>query len=213
MTKNEILKNLKEIIAPEHTALIIVDMQRDFCCNDGAFAQAGRDISMVRSIVQPMQRLLNTCRKKGVFVVHIQQTTLPKGQSDGDAWLAFKTRDKKSPEYGLLGSVGREIIPELTPLENEVCIPKFRPSSFHGTFLDQILRANGIRTVIVTGETTEGCVMATVLDASFNDYYTCVVEDCVASSVPTMQETALKFMRTRYRVLSAKEIERTWDDI
>ena len=208
--RNEILHQMEQIIAPEHTALIIVDMQKDFCYDDGKFALAGRDITAVKSIIMPLQKLLFLCRQKGVFIIHIQQTTLPHGYSDNDAWTAFKTRDGKVPTYALMNSEGREIIPELAPLGDEVCISKFRPSSFHGTFLDQILRANGIRTVIVTGETTEGCVMATVLDASFNDYYTCVVEDCVASSVNHMHEVALTFMRERYHLLTLNEIAQIW---
>lgn len=209
--KKELLRDLKQIIDPAHTALIIVDMQKDFCSPDGSFAKSGLDISSVQAIVPPIQKLLNESRKQRVFVVHIQQCTLPNAQSDGDAWLAFKTRDGKNPEYALYGTEGREIIPELKPQNNEVCVTKYRPSSFHGTFLDQILRANGIRTVLVVGERTEGCVMATVLDASFNDYYTCVVEDCCASSTREMEKVAMAFMRTRYKVLKASEIIDIWN--
>lgn len=208
--KRDILREARDIARPEHTALVIVDMQVDFCCEEGIFAKAGRDISLVRSIISPLADLLEAARSAGVFVAHIQQTTLPNALSDSDSWFAFKTRDRKDPGYTLLGSRGREFLPEFEPKENEVVVPKFRPSAFHGTFLDQILRANGIRTVLVTGETTEGCVMATVLDASFHDYYTCVVEDCVASSVPRMQETALTFMKTRYRMFNASELKEIW---
>ena len=91
-------------------------------------------------------------------------------------------------------------------------VQKFRPSGFHGTFLDQILRANGIESVLCCGCTTEGCVMATVLDASFHDYYTCIVEDAVATSVSRMQETAMAFLKTRYKVFQTEDILALWKD-
>lgn len=210
MSKKAILNELKDILSPEHTALIVVDMQRDFCDQDGLFAQAGRDISSVRRIIPHIKKLVKVFRGKRAMVLFLQQVTLPGGRSDNDAWLAFKTRDGKSSEYALLGSKGSEIISELAPLPGEVVVQKYRPSGFHGTFLDQILRANGIRSVLITGTTTEGCVMATVLDASFHDYYTCVVSDAVASSVDKMQETALAFMRTRYKILSTDEVISLW---
>jgi len=205
-----LLTDLRQIFSPKHTGLIVVDMQKDFCDTDGLFAQAGRDISGVRKIIPNIQQLLDRARQCGVFIVFMQQITLPGGRSDNDAWLAFKTRDGKSPEYTLLGSPGAEIIPELAPNPAEVIIQKHRPSSFHGSFLDQLLRANGVRSVLITGTTTEGCVMATVLDASFHDYYTGVVSDGVASSVNKMQETALAFMKTRYKILTSDEVISLW---
>lgn len=203
-------RGAKEILAPEHTALIVVDMQKDFCYESGKFAQAGRDISSVKGIIPNCKQLLDGARSAGVFVVHLQQITLPQQKSDSAGWLAFKTRDGKSAEYALLGSDGAQTIKELMPEGSEVTIQKFRPSGFHGTFLDQILRANGVESVLICGTTTEGCVMATVLDASFYDYYTCVAEDASASSVERMQETAMAFMKTRYKVFKAGEIVRLW---
>ena len=208
--EKEILTDLKDIFDADHTALIIVDMQKDFCDADGLFAQAGRDISSVQNIIPNIQKVLKQAREKGVFIVYMQQITLSQGKSDNDGWLAFKTRDGKSPEYTLIGSPGAEIIPELSPTKDDVVIQKIRPSSFHGTFLDQILRANGVRYVMITGTTPEGCVMATVLDASFHDYYTGIVSDGVASSVDKMQETALAFMKTRYKILTSDEVISLW---
>ena len=208
--KNQPMRTVEEIMNPSHTALIVVDMQRDFCTGEGSFARSGLDVSAVRAIIPPVQRLLEAARKAGVLPVFLQQMTLPGAAGDGDAWLAFKTRDGKSPEYALAGSEGMEMIPELSPRREEICVPKCRPSGFHGTFLDQILRANGIRTVLVCGTRTEGCVLATVLDASFYDYYTCVAEDCVASSSLNMQEAALAIMRSRYLMLNSEEIIRLW---
>ena len=204
------MTDLQAIFAPVHTALIIVDMQKDFCEPDGLFAQAGRDISGVQGIIANIQKLLRCARQRGVLIVYLQQITLASARSDNDAWLAFKQRDRKSPEYALLGSPGADIIPQLCPDKEDVIIQKYRPSAFHGTFLDQILRANGVRSVLITGTTTEGCVMATALDASFHDYYTGVVRDGIASSVAKMQETALAFMQTRYKILTSDQTVALW---
>lgn len=201
----------EEILDPRHTALLLIDMQRDFCDDDGKFAQAGRDNSAIKETIPNCRALLDSARAHNVFVVHLQQITLPGQQSDNGGWLAFKTRDGKSPEYALLGSPGAEHIPQLAPQADEVVVQKFRPSAFHGTFLDQILRANGIESVLCCGCTTEGCVMATVMDASFHDYYTCVAEDAVGTSVPNMQQAAMTFMKARYQVFSTRQILSLWD--
>lgn len=209
---SESYRTPEKILAPAHTALLMIDMQRDFCDDDGKFAQAGRDNTAIKGIIPNCQALLEAARAKGIFVVHLQQVTLPHQQSDNGGWLAFKTRDGKSPEYTLLGSTGAQHIPQLQPQGDEVVVQKFRPSGFHGTFLDQILRANGIESVLCCGCTTEGCVMATVLDASFHDYYTCIVEDAVATSVSRMQETAMAFLKTRYKVFQTEDILALWKD-
>ena len=211
MFDEPVLRKTAEVIAPSHTALIIVDMQKDFLAPDGAFAKAGRDISDIQNIIPNCRRLIDAARDSGALVVFIRQLTLPNGRSDGPAWYAFKTRDGKSSEYTLIGSDGAQIIPELEPLPGEVVIDKFRPSAFHGTFLGQLLRANGIRSTVCIGINAEGCLMATVLDSSFDDYYTCVVEDAVSSSLPEMKKTAFDFMRRRFRILQTDEVVAEWE--
>lgn len=210
MAKEKIYRSIGEILAPEHTALILIDMQVDFVSDDGKFGLAGRDMSEVQGIIPNCRRLLRQARESGVTVIHVQQNTLPGGLSDGRAWYAFKTRDGKAADYALPGSRGARTIEELAPEENEIVVVKYRPSAFHGTFLDQILRANGVESTLMVGNTAEGCVMATTLESSFYDYYTCLAEDAVASSVKGMKETAFTFMKARFKVYQTEEILDVW---
>src|SRR5699024_7805665 len=89
-------------------------------------------------------------------------------------------------------------------------IRKFRPSSFLGTPLDMVLRARGIESVVVCGVVTQGCVQATVMDASFHNYYTVVPEDAVASFIHAMHENALTFMRSRYDGADMAALRSVW---
>ncbi|MBC8576098.1 cysteine hydrolase family protein [Yanshouia hominis] len=201
---------LAQVLSPEHTALIIIDMQNDFASDKGKFALGGRDSTAVKSIIPACQRLLMAARNAGVFVVHIQQTTLPDGQSDNGGWLAFKTRDGKSPTYGEIGSWGWEHVDELKPCGGEPVVTKFRPDAFLNTPLDMLLHSNKIESVVCCGCTTEGCVMATVMGAAFHDYYTCVAEDAVATSVDGAHEHAIWLMKKRYIVRNVEEIIGCW---
>ena len=88
---------------------------------------------------------------------------------------------------------------------------KYRSSAFWGTNLDLLLRSNGIRSLIVTGCTTEGCVESTARDALFNDYYVVVVEDCVASDDPAQHEASLLLMRHRFDIATAEEVLGVWN--
>jgi len=208
--------DLKKILGPKHTALVMIDMQNDFVSKEGKFALGGRDSSAVQGIVPVCRTLLQSARETGVFVVHIQQTTLPGEQSDDGGWLAFKTRDGKSSAYATVNSWGWEHVDELKPFHDEATgcfepiVHKFRPDAFLHTQLDLILRSNKIKTVICCGCTTEGCVLATVMGAAFHDYYTCVAEDAVATSVVGAHEHAMWLMKKRYIVRSVQEIVSCW---
>jgi ureidoacrylate peracid hydrolase len=201
---------LEEILDPAHCALLVVDMQNDFCSPIGHFAQHGKSVAGVQSIIQPIARLLGDARDRGIPVLHTQQTTALGLASDTPAWLYFKTRDGKSPDYTLDGSWGQQFVAELQPLADEAVIRKFRPSAFLGTELEQRLRAHGTETVVIAGCLTQGCVMATAMDASFHDFYAVVVEDCVQSTSSEQHENALRFLRSRYDVLTASEVIQTW---
>ena len=118
-----------------------MDMQKDFLSPDGLFAKSSRGVSGIQGIIPNCRSLLDTARTAGVLVIFIRQCTLPGGgRSDGPAWYAFKTRDKKTVDYALPGSEGAKIIPELEPLPGELTEDKFLPSSFHGTFLGRRFR-------------------------------------------------------------------------
>ena len=199
---------LSEILQPEHTALLVVDMQNDFCRPSGWMAtQAGRDLSAIDEMVPHAVALVDAARDAGVFVVFIQQTTLPDNASDTAAWIYFKTRDGRTrTDYTLDGSVGQEVISEIEPRPGEARVKKHRPSSFHETELDRLLRDRGIETVVVFGTFTQGCVLATTLDASFHDYYVVLAEDCVQSFSQRLHGVALEFMSSRYDVVPSATI-------
>jgi nicotinamidase-related amidase len=89
-------------------------------------------------------------------------------------------------------------------------VRKYRSSGFWGTNLDMLLRSNGIKTVVVGGCTTEGCVESTARDAMFNDFYVVIAEDCVASDDKAQHEASMLLMRHRFDMAAGDEIQRIW---
>ena len=156
---------LVELVEPSHTALIVIDMQKDFCSRDGSFANQGLDLSVYESMVPRLAKLLDAARSFGVTVIHLQMTTLPGHRVESPAQIRFNMLQRPvggtepvSVVYTVEGTEGHQIIPELSPIASEFIVPKYRSSGFWGTNLDMILGSNGLETVIVTGCTTEGCV-------------------------------------------------------
>src|SRR5262249_32126774 len=113
---------------------------------------------------------------------------------------------RRRVDYTLDGSEGQEVIAELDPRAGEARVKKHRPSSFHETELDSLLRERGVETVVVMGTITQGCVLATTLDASFHDYYVVLAEDCVQSFSSHLHDVALEFMSSRYDVVPSPRI-------
>jgi nicotinamidase-related amidase len=212
-----VFTELAELVDPGHAALVLVDMQRDFLDPDGAFGRLGVDLGMYPAMRPRLAALLAAGREAELPVFHIQMSTLPGRTSDSPAQLRFNLRMHASARaggpplrYTEIGTPGREFAEEFQPLPGEVVVPKWRSSAFHGTNLDLLLRSNGIKTVVVTGCTTEGCVESTARDALFGDYYVVVVEDCVASDDRRQHEASLLLMRHRFDVAASAEIVKLW---
>ena len=206
----EVYDTLTELVARDHTALLIVDVQNDFCHPDGHFAKHGKDLSTILETLPRVRSFVEEAQQLGVRTFFIRQTTLPGGRSDPPAWLRFKTRDGKSPEYTLQGSWGWENDEGLRVGPRDWVVEKYRSDAFVHTNLDQLLRANRIETVVVLGFITEGCVESTVRSASYHDYYTVVVRDGVASPNHELHDGSMRFFEARYPLAAAEEILDVW---
>jgi nicotinamidase-related amidase len=213
----QIFTELSELVDPAHSALLIVDMQRDFCEAGGAFDELGVDLSMYPPVIPRIARVIAGARRAGVQVIFIQMTVLPGRLSESPAQIRFNLRlhlashgDVEPLRYAADGSFGQEILPELAPSDGDLVVKKYRSSGFWGTNLDMLLRSNGIKSVAVAGCTTEGCVESTARDALFNDYYVVIVEDCVASDDRAQHDASLLLMRHRFDMASADEVLGVW---
>jgi nicotinamidase-related amidase len=208
-----ILESLKERIAPAHTALFIIDMQKDFCVDGFATSKAGRPLEAAQSIVPQVVNLRAKASRAGVLVCHIGFWTLPDHMSDSGPWLTQRRRSTyASDKIAIEGSEGAEFIDDLKPADGELEIFKHRYSAFKGTNLDMLLRAHEIRTVVVTGVSTNVCVESAVRDAFEYSYYVCVPEDAVASWDMSLHAATLRTIDARFGVVSScAEIAKIWD--
>jgi nicotinamidase-related amidase len=212
-----VFTDLEELVDPAHTALIMVDMQCDFIEPDGLFGGLGIDLSMYAQSRPRLAALLAAARHSGMVVVHLQNTALPGRLSDSPSHIRFNLRmhdaarrDGPPLRYTIPGTPGHRFAPDFTPLPNEPVVRKYRSSGFWGTNLDMLLRSNGIKTVVVGGCTTEGCVESTARDAMFNDYYVVIAEDCVASDDRAQHDASLLLMRHRFDLAVGADIQRVW---
>jgi nicotinamidase-related amidase len=213
----QVFTELHELVDPAHSALVVVDMQRDFCTPGWAFDRLGVDLSMYPPMIPRLARLVASARAAGVRVVYVLMTVLPGRASESPAQIRFNLRlhlashgEGEPLRYTLDGSEGQAVVDELKPEAGDWIVKKYRSSGFWGTNLDLLLRSNGIRSVVMTGATTEGCVESTARDALFNDYYVVVAEDCVASDDPAQHDASLLLMRHRFDLATSEEIAAVW---
>ena len=213
----QVFTELSEILDPSHTALLIVDMQRDFCCAGGSFDRLGVDLSMYPPVIDRIGGLLEGARQSGVLPVFIQMTVLPNRASESPAQIRFNLRlhdghhgQAEPLAYTLDGSEGQRFVPGLEPHDGELVVKKYRSSAFWGTNLALLLRSNGIKSVVVSGCTTEGCVESTARDAMFSDYYVVLATDAVASDDKRQHDASMYLMAHRFDLATSEDIRKHW---
>ncbi|MDB5654023.1 MAG: Isochorismatase, partial [Tardiphaga sp.] len=180
------------------TALLIIDMQRDFMEPGGFGETLGNDVSQLARAVQPIAAVLKAARETGMMVVHTREGHLP---DLSDAPPAKVERGAPSLRIGdpgpmgrilIRGEAGHDIIPALYPVEGEIVIDKPGKGAFYATTLGADLKARGIDTLLVCGVTTEVCVNTTVREANNRGYRCVVLADGCASYFPEFHEMGLK---------------------
>lgn len=187
----------------DRTALIIIDMQRDFLEPGGFGETLGNDVSRLQAAVKPLQAVLAAARAAGLLVIHTREGH----RSDlSDAPPAKVERGAPSARIGdkgpmgrilIRGEAGHDIVPELYPVEGEPVIDKPGKGAFYQTDLELTLRNCGIENLIVTGVTTEVCVNTTVREANDRGYRCIVLSDCCGSYFPEFHEMGLKMIKAQ----------------
>jgi nicotinamidase-related amidase len=190
-------------LAPEHCALLIIDMQRDFLESGGFGEMLGNDVSQLRRTIEPNQKLLAAWRAAGLPVLHTREGHRP---DLADLPPAKKIRGRSATTIGDAGPMGRilvrgeaghDIIPELYPAPGEPVIDKPGKGAFHATDLHAILQHKDVKQLVVTGVTTEVCVNTTVREANDRGYDCLVLEDCCGSYFPEFHAMGLKMIKAQ----------------
>jgi nicotinamidase-related amidase len=190
-------------VDPERTAVVIIDMQRDFLEPGGFGETLGNDVSLLQAAVAPCKALLEATRSRGMLIVHTREGHRP---DLSDAPKAKVERGAPSLRIGSPGPMGRilirgepghDIVPELYPRPGEPVVDKPGKGAFYATDLQSILKNRGIENLIVCGVTTEVCVHTTVREANDRGYRCIVPSDCCASYFPEFHEVALRMVKAQ----------------
>ena len=209
------------LLEPANTALVVIDMQTDFCGKGGYIDLLGYDISVTRACIEPIQRLLARLRSLSFHVIHTREghradlSDLPANKR----WRSRRVQGGQPAQTGIgdagpcgrvlvRGEPGWEIIPELAPRAGEPIIDKPGKGSFCATDLDMILRQRNIRNLVLTGITTDVCVHTTMREANDRGYECLILSDCCAATDAGNHAAALKMVTMQNGVFGAVSTSR-----
>lgn len=204
------LKSIEDKVDPKHTALLVVDIQNDFLHQEGFMAKHTPAWKPVDDMVERLERLIVGARRHGVLVIFARNwfsnfTVSPVIKERWQRiWPKIDVKMCWKNEWGA-------DFYRVRPLPDEPIVVKHRYSAFLNTDLDLVLHNRSIRTLVVTGYTTNACVETTARDAYMHDYYVVVVSDCCACQNPALHEATLKSIETSYGIIvTANKLLAIW---
>ena len=196
--EEKVLTTLEEKVDPRHSAVMVIDVQNDFCHEEGHIHRRGMDVSASQAMVGHLEHFIEEARRAKIDVIFVQAIY-------NNRYLGgpFKERDMRAgleKERCVEGSWGARLY-KVEPLPGELVIKKHRYSAFVGTELENILQQKGIKTLIMTGVSTNVCVESTARDAFMRDYYVVFLEDCTAAGSKEVHESSLRNIQRHFGVV------------
>ena len=217
MARVPVLSSLAEKVDPTHTALLVIDMQNDFCAPGGLVDRGGRDVSGVADMEPRLARLIAVARKAAVRIIFVRCSySTDTNVYLSDVWLEQAAR-RQGSGYTLSpvcqdGTWGCDYFGAVHPEPDDIIVVKHRYSAFHGTDLELILRANGVRTVVLTGVSTHVCVETSARDAFVRDFYSVIASDATAAYSSEEHERALAVLDRFFgQVVDSDHLMRLWN--
>jgi len=202
-------KTLDEKVAPEHTAIIVVDMQNEFCHSEGVWVQRGIDVSSAQEMAPKLVKFLAEARSYQPLIIFIRTvyTEWSISPVSMEQQLRFPEHLRCFPQEGTWGAAFYQVSPQ----NGDCIVTKYRYSAFQGTDLELILHSKGIKTLIVTGIATPVCVESTARDGYMKEFFIVIPEDCVTARSAEEQRLSLSIMDRFFgTVVSSEEIIAAW---
>jgi|SRR5579862_3922914 len=209
------LQTLAEKVAPEHCAVLIVDVQNDFCAEGGALHREGRDLTLVKAMVPRLAAFVNAARVARVPLIWIRNVynTGPNWYLS-EVWLEQAHRRRRGAYLSIpvcQPDNWNGDFYQIGPITDEVIVTKHRYGAFESSDLDLVLRSRGIRTVIMTGVATNVCVETTARQAFLRDYYVVFTSDCTATYSQAEHDATLHNIDSFFgAVVTADEVCACW---
>lgn len=205
----DVLYTLEQQVNPEHTAVILIDVQNDFCHPDGYMGRIGSDVSLARRMVPRLAEHVEAARRVGATVVFVQ--VIMDDQFLTHATRALDARRGIDPTIRCQSNSWGAELYELKRLPADVLVVKHHYSAFPDTDFDLILRNRGIKTLIMTGVATNVCVESTARDGFFKGYYIVFLSDCTATYSEEAHHATLATIHRQFgTVCTADEVEAIW---
>ena len=197
---------LRAKLNPDSTALIIIDMQKDFCCEGGSFHRRGFDIRPAQILAGRLNSFLEKARKSLKHIIHLKMVKLPELVSPVVNEHYSRLEIERSYDPALADFYG------VIPRNGDVIIPKYKYSGFLSTYLDHFLRSKGIATLIITGLATNVCVESTARDGFMRDYYIVIPSDLTEGTSEEAKKSSLLNLDTFFgEVVTSTEILESWN--
>jgi 2,6-dihydroxypseudooxynicotine hydrolase len=217
LSSRPLLVGLDRKVDPTHTALVVIDVQNDFCASGGMMEREGHDLSAVQEMAASLARLLAAARSARTLVVFVRNvySTEP-NRYLSDVWLEQAARQRKG-SYTISpvcapGSWEGDFYGEVRPLPDEPVVTKHRFSAFHNTDLETVLRARAIRTVVLAGVASNVCVETTAREAFVRDYYVVFLSDGTAAYDTGAHEATLRVVDQFFgEVASIDDVVSCWE--